>query len=156
MISFAPFPQRARSAPENTRASIRASISSGGASAETVIAARSATWRAVKDAGEPRTAENSRRFRIAPIQRRNASQLPLAVSPSRLHGLTRSRTAIIDRRRTPNNVTASAIAPAEKSRNAITPRGTTWITAPHARHRNRRILITTVTGFPNGSSGPRL
>lgn len=125
MISFLPFPHRARSAPENTRASIAPSTSRGGASAESVIAARSATCRAVKDAGEPRIAENSRRFRIAPTQRRKESQLALAVAPLRLHGLTRSRTAASDKPRTPKSVTASAIAPAEKSRNAITPRGTT-------------------------------
>jgi hypothetical protein len=128
----------------------------GGASAESVIAARSATWRAVNAAGEGRTAVNSRRPRIAPIQRRNEIQLPLAVSPTRRHGLTRSRAAAIDCPSTPKSTSASAIAPAENSRNAITPRGTTWITAAHARHKNRRIVITTTTGFPTGSSGPRL
>jgi len=128
---------------------------SGGACAASAMAARSATWRAVKSAGVEGTAPvKSTRARTAEIHRRSVTHPVEAATPTTRHGLIAARTVRAGNRFTPNSASAAPIALAVYSRPCRVSAGVTVSVAPH-RHRYRRTITITIVAGPPASTGPR-
>ena len=98
-------------APSNTAAQMETGIACGGACAASVLAARSATMRAVACAGSGRMHRHKLCERTAPIHRRSVIQ-PVAARPTMRQGLTRALTFSADSLSKPYRPNAHAIADA--------------------------------------------
>jgi hypothetical protein len=107
----------------------------GGARPPIVLAARSATWRLVKLAGQARTSGNSRPSRTASHQRCSVTQPVLAAAPTILSALVLRLTSAALIRKSPNKASACAMAGPEYLRPGSIPLGTTNTTAPQATQR---------------------
>jgi hypothetical protein len=88
----------------------------GGAYAASVVAARSATCRAVKSVGEDRTLGKRRPLLTAVTHRRNVAHPSSALFPMIFQGLVRALTAHAESRATPKSANAHPIADAVYSR----------------------------------------
>jgi hypothetical protein len=149
------YPHAARAAPTNARTTSD-ELTGGGARPPIVLAARSATWRLVKLAGQARTSGNRPPFRTASHQRPRLTQPALAAAPRILSGLVLHLTLAGLAPSKPNKANAWAIAGPEYLRPCSIPLGTTNTTALQATQRYRRHDTPSIVGSPSGSSGPSI